>query len=218
MNPNAIPMKVGTITPAICGSKYDSSSWSPRKYHGAFDGLGVALKFAGSSSGEWMTTDMITSSPVMASSAPNSISIRWGQVLTLSVGSALTFWIARALTTVSRRWVRTPSGVPAGGTDGRGLTIAATLPLPAPFPDPFDPALVPRGFSATATGCRLVAAGSGRSIVGCVGSAVSASETGATSSDPASARLIAGFGFRAPDSGSGSSAYSASLGSSGWTS
>ena len=89
MNP-IIPVMVGTVTPAICGSKYDNSSWSPRKYQGALDGFGVELKFAGSNNGEWMITARMTRKPVMASKAPNSISIRCGQVFTLSVGSALT--------------------------------------------------------------------------------------------------------------------------------
>ena len=43
--------KVGMMTPATCGSKYDSNSWRPRKYQGAFDGLGCSLKLANSSSG-----------------------------------------------------------------------------------------------------------------------------------------------------------------------
>ena len=50
----------------------------------------MELTFAGSSNGEKMITDMMTSRPVMASRAPNSISIKCGHVLTLSVGSALT--------------------------------------------------------------------------------------------------------------------------------
>src|SRR5690606_6317652 len=78
------PMIVGTVTPAIWGSKYDSSSCNPRKYQGAFDGLGVLLKFAGSSSGAWRMTDRTTKNAVIARSATNSISMRCGQVLTLS--------------------------------------------------------------------------------------------------------------------------------------
>src|SRR5690606_707658 len=102
MNPTE-PMIHGTVTPAIWGSKYDSNSCKPRKYHGAFDGLGVALKLAGSRSGACRITDRITRNAVIARSATNSISIRCGHVLTLSVGSGLTCWIARALTTVRRR-------------------------------------------------------------------------------------------------------------------
>src|SRR5947209_115268 len=33
-------IRPGSTTPASHGSKYTSISWSPRKYHGAFDGFG----------------------------------------------------------------------------------------------------------------------------------------------------------------------------------
>src|SRR5919106_222669 len=42
---------VGTITPATIGWKYRSSSWRPRKYHGALDGFGVRFGLASSRSG-----------------------------------------------------------------------------------------------------------------------------------------------------------------------
>ena len=44
-------ISVGNTTPACQGSKYTSISCSPRKYHGALDGFGVRVGFAGSSSG-----------------------------------------------------------------------------------------------------------------------------------------------------------------------
>ena len=42
---------VGMVTPAIIGWNIVSSSWRPRKYHGALDGFGVWLGLASSSSG-----------------------------------------------------------------------------------------------------------------------------------------------------------------------
>ena len=39
------------MIPAIHGSKYTNISCKPKKYHGAFDGLGVAAGLAGSSNG-----------------------------------------------------------------------------------------------------------------------------------------------------------------------
>ncbi len=41
----------GMVTPATIGWNIVSSSWRPRKYHGAFDGFGVWLRLASSSSG-----------------------------------------------------------------------------------------------------------------------------------------------------------------------
>ena len=35
----------GMVTPATIGWNIVSSSWRPRKYHGALDGFGVWLKF-----------------------------------------------------------------------------------------------------------------------------------------------------------------------------
>ena len=41
----------GMVTPATMGWNMVSSSWRPRKYHGALDGLGVWLVLAWVSSG-----------------------------------------------------------------------------------------------------------------------------------------------------------------------
>ena len=41
----------GMVTPATIGWNIVSSSWRPRKYHGAFDGFGVWLMLASVSSG-----------------------------------------------------------------------------------------------------------------------------------------------------------------------
>src|SRR3990172_5474903 len=117
----------GMSTPATCGSKYDSSSWSPRKYQGAFDGLGWALGLASSRSGASWKIENTISRPSTTSRATNSMASRCGHTLTLSVGSRLTCWIAFALTTVSNRWVRTPSGIAgaAGAAVGAGVVAVA---------------------------------------------------------------------------------------------
>ena len=45
------------VTPATIGWNIVSSSWRPRKYHGAFDGFGVWLTLASSSSGAFTTIE-----------------------------------------------------------------------------------------------------------------------------------------------------------------
>ena len=93
------------VTPATIGWNIVSSSWRPRKYHGAFDGFGVWLELASCSSGALTKTEKTSRNAVQASAATNSTASRWGQVWTLSTGVALTSWIEPDLTTVSRRWV-----------------------------------------------------------------------------------------------------------------
>src|SRR5205814_5424229 len=51
MQINPAMIRPGSTTPASHGSKYTSISWRPRKYHGAFDGLGVLAGLAGCSRG-----------------------------------------------------------------------------------------------------------------------------------------------------------------------
>src|SRR5688572_28831960 len=115
----------GMYTPAICASKYESSSWRPRKYQGAFEGLGVKLKLASACSGDCLKIENTIRNAEHSRMATNSIWSRWGQTLTLSPGSAFTCWIEPALTTVRRRWVR------AGAACGRAATAAAARPPPA---------------------------------------------------------------------------------------
>ena len=119
-------------TPATCGSKYESNSCNPRKYHGAFDGLGWALGLASSRSGASWKIENTINRAVTTSSATNSIASRCGHTFTLSVGSRLTCWIAFALTTVSNRWVRTPSGIAgaAGAAVGAGAVVVAVGATP----------------------------------------------------------------------------------------
>src|SRR2546421_7128733 len=83
----------GIITPATIGWNIVSSSCRPRKYHGAFDGLGVRLKLAMASSGALTKVENTSRNAVIASDAANSTASRWGQTCTLSVGTALTSWI-----------------------------------------------------------------------------------------------------------------------------
>src|SRR5919199_5681249 len=104
----------GMVTPATMGWNMVSSSWRPRKYQGALEGLGVKLKLAAARNGAFTTAEKMKTNAVMASAATNSPTSRWGQTCTLSVGETLTSWIDPALTTVSRRWVW-PSGPRATG-------------------------------------------------------------------------------------------------------
>ena len=57
------------MTPAIEASKKTSISCRPRKYQGAFEGLGVRTGLAGSSSGAWIESDQ-TISTVEAINTP----------------------------------------------------------------------------------------------------------------------------------------------------
>ena len=95
----------GMSTPAICGLNIVSSSCSPRKYHGAFDGFGVLLKSASPSNGARTSAEkMVTPASTIRIDA-NSITSRCGQVWTLSCASARVCWIDPDLTTVSSRCV-----------------------------------------------------------------------------------------------------------------
>src|SRR4029079_10117373 len=95
----------GMVTPATIGWNIVSSSWRPRKYHGAFDGFGVWLMLASAWSGAFTKIEKISTNAVHASAATTSTDSRWGHTWTLSCGVALTSWIEPDLTTVSRRWV-----------------------------------------------------------------------------------------------------------------
>src|SRR5688572_10676996 len=82
MRPTMI--SVGSTTPANHGSKYTSISCSPRKYQGAFDGLGVFVGLAISSSGASMPNDHTVRKAMTAIVHRNSFLVRYGQVYTLS--------------------------------------------------------------------------------------------------------------------------------------
>src|SRR3954451_11478978 len=62
----------GIVTPATIGWNIVSSSWRPRKYHGALDGLGVWLMFASCCSGALTKIEKIRTNAVQASAATNS--------------------------------------------------------------------------------------------------------------------------------------------------
>src|ERR687891_106708 len=113
------------VTPATMGWNMVSSSWSPRKYHGALDGLGVWLALASSSSGALTNVENTSRNAVIASAATNSMPSRWGQTWTLSCGTALTSWIEPDLTTVSSRWVCPPGPVANGGATAVAAAVAA---------------------------------------------------------------------------------------------
>jgi hypothetical protein len=66
-------MKPGKSTPAIQGSKYTKSSCSPRKYHGALEGLGVRAVAAGSSIGAAITIDHTINATVNSTRQMNSV-------------------------------------------------------------------------------------------------------------------------------------------------
>ena len=100
--PSATP---GMVTPATTGLNIFSSSCRPRKYHGAFDGFGVALTSARPSSGAFTSAEKIVMNAMSDRIEANSITSRCGQTCTLSWASARVCWIEPDLTTVSSRWV-----------------------------------------------------------------------------------------------------------------
>ena len=73
-------MKVGSTTPAYQGSKYTSISCSPRKYHGALEGLGVRAGLAGSSSGASTSSDHSVMATITKIVTRNSPRTRCGHV------------------------------------------------------------------------------------------------------------------------------------------
>ena len=100
--PSATP---GMVTPATIGWNIVSSSCSPRKYHGAFDGFGVWLTSARPSSGAFTSAEKIVTNAVSDRIDANSIASRCGHTWTLSCASARVCWIEPDLTTVSSRCV-----------------------------------------------------------------------------------------------------------------
>src|SRR5678815_3007614 len=105
MSPTMI--RLGSTTPACHGSKKTSISCRPRKYHGAFDGLGVRAGFAGSSSGASTSSAHTTSRSSTAMAQRNSARTRCGQVWTLSSPGPVAF----LRPTSTRRPLTTRSGV-----------------------------------------------------------------------------------------------------------
>ena len=108
----------GMVTPATIGWNMVRSSWSPRKYQGAFEGFGVLLKSANSRSGAFTKIEKSVVNRVMMIAARNSATSRCGQTWTLSVGMALVSWMEPDLTTVSSRWLWPSGPEPCAGPDG----------------------------------------------------------------------------------------------------
>src|SRR5688500_11352884 len=69
----------GMVTPATMGWNMVSSSWRPRKYHGALEGLGVWLVLAWVSSGALTKTENTVVNAVHTRAATNSTARRCGQ-------------------------------------------------------------------------------------------------------------------------------------------
>src|SRR3989475_8742295 len=90
-------MKVGRTTPACQGSKKTSISWRLREYHGAFDGFGVRVGLAGSSSGASTSSDQTISRIIIAHAIRNSLRTRCGQVWILSSPGPVAFLIGTSI-------------------------------------------------------------------------------------------------------------------------
>src|SRR5215211_3682432 len=103
----------GMVTPATIGWNIVSSSWRPRKYHGAFDGFGVRFGFASSRSGALTNVEKIVSAPRTSIIATNSSISRWGHTLMRSPCSRSTRWIPSGGTSASSRCF---SGAPRFGS------------------------------------------------------------------------------------------------------
>src|SRR5262245_10761327 len=108
---NPMMMNVGSTTPACQGSKKTSISCNPRKYHGAFDGFGVRVGLAGSSSGASTSSAQTSSSSVITMAHRNSERTRNGHVWTLSSPGPVAFLIG----TSTRLPATAPSGLRASG-------------------------------------------------------------------------------------------------------
>src|SRR5437667_10624545 len=80
--------EVGKATPAISGGNRESSSCSPRKYQGAFEGLGVTPGFACPSSGACRKIETTTKNTVIATGAMNSLKVNSGSEEIISYGQA----------------------------------------------------------------------------------------------------------------------------------
>src|SRR2546426_823466 len=90
-------MNVGSTTPACQGSKKTSISCSPRKYHGAFDGFGVRVGLAGSSSGASTSNDQTVSRIMIAIDMRNSLRTRCGHVWILSSPGPVAFLMGTSM-------------------------------------------------------------------------------------------------------------------------
>ena len=111
---------VGMMTPARLGCMWSRSSCRFRKYHGAFEGFGVWLGFATSSSGAF-TNHAITTRPMTSSTAEkNSGMSRWGHVVSCA-------WARRAADRMARADEAPPPAGAAAGAAGLAATATGAL-------------------------------------------------------------------------------------------
>ena len=125
---SAIP---GSNTPAIIGLNIFRSSCRPRKYHGAFDGFGVAFTSARPSSGAFTIAENTVTNAISDRIDANSSTSRCGHTCTLSWASARVCWIEPDLTTVRSRWVWPPGPVPVGAGAATAVAVRVAPPPPA---------------------------------------------------------------------------------------
>src|SRR3984893_4731612 len=76
--------KVGKATPAISGGNRESSSCRPRKYQGAFEGLGVIPGLAWPRRGACSQIETMIRKTVIATAAMNSLKTNSGKETTIS--------------------------------------------------------------------------------------------------------------------------------------
>src|ERR1700691_347526 len=116
INMSPTMMKLGSTTPAYHGSKNTSISCKPRKYHGAFDGLGVRVGCDGCSSGALSSSDHTRKTMMTRIDIRNSLRTRNGQVCSFSSTPLPAFLIGTSM--------RLPP-------DAGGVRDAAPAPAPA---------------------------------------------------------------------------------------
>src|SRR6266542_2089481 len=129
------------VTPATIGWKYRSSSWRPRKYHGALDGFGVRFEFATSRRGALTSIENTVTKANIAKAATASRMSRCGQTLTLSSWRGSARWMPSGGTMASRRcvspnlpcaptWPGTPLLATAAATRAARSSGVSLPPLP----------------------------------------------------------------------------------------
>src|SRR5208282_904624 len=116
-------MKLGSTTPAYHGSKNTSISCNPRKYHGAFDGLGVRVGFDGCSSGALSNSDHTVNTMITRIDIRNSLRTRNGQVCSFSSTPPPAFLIG-----TSMRFDPPPAGVLAAAPPAAAPAARITTP------------------------------------------------------------------------------------------
>src|SRR5271168_5071812 len=119
-------MKLGSTTPAYHGSKNTSISCRPRKYHGAFDGLGVRVGFDGCSSGALSSSDHTVNTMITRIDMRNSLRTRNGQVCSFSSTPLPAFLIGTS--------IRLPPAAGGVRDAAPAPALAARITIPPSFP------------------------------------------------------------------------------------